>query len=151
MLRRFMIFLVAAGAVFGVALSATIANPVVQPIYPNNDGDLQPAVDLGSHLAKRPHVRTMHAQAVRSAIRHATSYNLHVTSAVRNGDFMIANRVVVFDGRGKVVLDARNVDPIFFARVAPGRYTVIATSGNQQEARTVLVSTHNQAQVNFLW
>lgn len=78
-------------------------------------------------------------------------YNLKVVAAVSGGAYLADVRVSIADGQGKQVLEAAMDGPWLFAKLAPGRYTVTASDGQQSQKRTVNVPAIGTREVIFRW
>ena len=55
-------------------------------------------------------------------------YNLKIVAADKSGDYLAAVQVVIESARKEQVLDATMEGPILLAKLAPGTYTMRATS-----------------------
>ena len=60
-------------------------------------------------------------------------------------------KIVIEAPRNERVLDATMEGPILLAKLAPGTYTVKATSDAQTQAKTVTIPTQGQRQLDFRW
>jgi len=78
-------------------------------------------------------------------------YNLKIIVAEKSGDYLAGVTVVIESARKERVLDATMAGPILLARLAPGTYTVRATSDRQTLTRTVIISAQGLRQVDFRW
>ncbi|XZG70700.1 carboxypeptidase-like regulatory domain-containing protein [Chitinibacteraceae bacterium HSL-7] len=76
-------------------------------------------------------------------------YNVHLTFAEQGtGAWLYGAHVKVVDHAGMVVLDAKANGPLFYAQLAPGRYTVTAQyEGMQQEVVLTLGRSGQQDHV----
>ncbi|KVH78772.1 hypothetical protein WJ41_34635 [Burkholderia ubonensis] len=80
----------------------------------------------------------------------APRYNLRITLASRTGEYLSDIDVTIKSGT-KPILDVQTAGPFLFARVPPGRYTVLARSGNALEVRHVVVPGRGGVDVRFYW
>lgn len=81
-----------------------------------------------------------------------SQYNLHLLFAQQgSGAFFVDVSVQISDASGMTVLNAMSEGPYFFARLAPGRYSVSVSHEGQPMTRTVLVPATGAADVNFYW
>ena len=78
-------------------------------------------------------------------------YNLKIITAEKSGDYLAGVKVVIESARKERVLDATMEGPILLAKLAPGTYTVRATSERQTLAQTVIIPAQGLRQVDFRW
>ena len=78
-------------------------------------------------------------------------YNLKIVAAATSGDFLADVKIVIESARKEQVLDTTMEGPILLARLAPGTYTVKATSDAQAITRTVTIPAQGLRQVDFRW
>jgi hypothetical protein len=78
-------------------------------------------------------------------------YNLKVIAAEKSGDYLAGVKVVIESARKEQVLDTTMEGPILLAKLAPGTYTVRATSSGQTLTRTVTIPAQGLRQVDFRW
>jgi hypothetical protein len=79
-------------------------------------------------------------------------YNLRLTFAVaKAGNFVADVQVLIADARGREVLRATSEGPLFYARLAPGRYSVSASYGASTHSRNVQVRDKRAAEAYFYW
>jgi len=89
------------------------------------------------------------ARAVMNA--EAPGYSLRLGFALANGgNFVSQVRVRIQDMAGRPVAHATTAGPWFFARLAPGRYTVTAEHGGQSQTYTADL-TQGQAGLHYLF
>jgi hypothetical protein len=60
-------------------------------------------------------------------------------------------KVVIESARKEQVLDTTMEGPILLAKLAPGTYTIRATSDGQTLTRTVTIPARGLRQVDFRW
>ena len=78
-------------------------------------------------------------------------YNLKIVVAATSGDYLADVQIVIDSARNERVLDATMEGPILLAILAPGTYTVKATSDAQTQTRTVTIGSQGLRQVDFRW
>jgi hypothetical protein len=78
-------------------------------------------------------------------------YNLKIIAAATSGDFLADVKIVIESAGKERVLDTTMEGPILLARLAPGTYTVRATSDAQAQTRTVTIPPQGLRQVDFRW
>ena len=79
-------------------------------------------------------------------------YNLKVVAAATSGDYLADVKLVIDSARNERVLDTTMEGPILLARLAPGTYTIRATSDAQAQAKTVTIPAQGGLrQVDFRW
>jgi hypothetical protein len=78
-------------------------------------------------------------------------YNLKIIVAAISGDYLADVKIVIDSARNERVLDATMEGPILLARLAPGTYTVKATSDAQTQTKTVTVAQQGLRQLDFRW
>jgi hypothetical protein len=78
-------------------------------------------------------------------------YNLHITSAGTNGAYTGDTTLAIYDRLGNQVL-MREVGPLFYASLPPGKYTISAENGDgARQNHTIKVSENQAANIKFLW
>jgi hypothetical protein len=78
-------------------------------------------------------------------------YNLKLTFAVREGNYLGDVKVSIVSSSGKKILDAVSEGPWFFTRLPPGRYSVRAEVKDKTLQRAFEVKAKGQTRLNFLW
>jgi hypothetical protein len=78
-------------------------------------------------------------------------YNLKIIGAAKSGDYLAGVTVTIESATKERVLDTRMGGPILLAKLAPGTYTIRATSGGQTLTRTVTIAAQGLQQVDFRW
>jgi hypothetical protein len=78
-------------------------------------------------------------------------YNLKILGAAKSGDYLAGVKVTIESAKKERVLDTTMDGPILLAKLAPGTYTIRATSGNQTLTQTVTIAGQGLRQVNFRW
>jgi hypothetical protein len=78
-------------------------------------------------------------------------YNLKIIGAAKSGDYLAGAKVMIESAQKERVLDAAMDGPILLAKLAPGTYTIRATSGSQALTQTVTIPVQGLRQVNFRW
>jgi len=78
-------------------------------------------------------------------------YNLKIIAAEKSGDYLANVKVVIESARKERLLDTTMEGPILLAKLAPGTYTIKATSGGRTLTRTVTIPAQGVRQVDFRW
>jgi hypothetical protein len=88
----------------------------------------------------------------REALRATENkFNLQLSFASQNGEYLGGAEVVIKDKKGKTVLDATADGPLFFAELPQGNYTVMATASGKTLRQEVRISAKGRAQLHFTW
>jgi len=88
----------------------------------------------------------------RDALRAVSGdYNLQVTCALREGNYLSDVHVLIQDATGATVLETIPQGPWLFTKLPPGKYTVMATSQGQAQHRSTHVPMTGRAEVYFYW
>lgn len=66
------------------------------------------------------------------------NYNLHITSANKNGAFRGNTNIIIYDKTGDELLNTQ-ADPIFYAKLPKGSYKIVAKSRNHTVTKNVTV------------
>ena len=77
-------------------------------------------------------------------------FNLKLTHAAPNGDFVSNVQVRIKDAQGQVMLDTVTEGPLLYAKLPPGSYAVSCTFNGAQQDRSVKVGAE-QTQLAFTW
>lgn len=78
-------------------------------------------------------------------------FNLKLLFAMQgSGDYLADLQVRILDSRGGVVLNAKSDGPWFFARLAPGTYTVEVSALGQAQRQTARIGS-SASQLYFYW
>ena len=91
------------------------------------------------------------ADAREELLAKEKEYNLKIIAAEKSGDYLAGVKVVIESARKEQVLDTTMEGPILLAKLAPGTYTVRATSDGQTLTRTVTIPAQGLRQVDFRW
>ena len=83
--------------------------------------------------------------------RMTRDYNLKLSFAVTGGDYLGDVAVEVRDAGGRMVLEAVSEGPWFFAKLPPGRYTVVVRATGKSQQKTVQLSGRGQTVLNLFW
>jgi hypothetical protein len=113
------------------------------------------AQTIGDHIAAFADIRNggITSEEADQLRAEAASYPLEIHFARRmaEGEAFAADvQVTVFDQHGGTVLALPAADPILLARLAPGRYTVVATYEGRTKRQQVTVG-HGHQKIGFLW
>jgi hypothetical protein len=89
----------------------------------------------------------------RAAMRAmARDYNLRLQFATTgSGQYLAEVNVTLSDDKGKTLLDTLADGPLFFAKVAPGRYRITVAEGGRTQSRTIVVPEASAVQQAFYW
>lgn len=91
------------------------------------------------------------ADAREELLAREKEYNLKIIAAETSGDYLAGVKIVIESTRKEQVLDTTMEGPILLAKLAPGAYTIKATSGGQTLTRTVTIPAQGLRQVDFRW
>jgi hypothetical protein len=91
------------------------------------------------------------ADAREELLAKENEYNLKIVVAATSGDFLADVQVVIDSARSGRVLDTTMEGPILLARLAPGTYSVRATSDAQPQTKTVTIAAQGMQQLDFRW
>jgi hypothetical protein len=91
------------------------------------------------------------ADAREELLAKEKEYNLKIIAAEKSGDYLADVKVVIESAKNERVLDTTMEGPILLARLAPGTYTIRATSDGQALTRTVTIPAQGLRQVDFRW
>jgi hypothetical protein len=78
-------------------------------------------------------------------------FNLKLTMALTNRDFVSDASVRIRDAQGQVVLDTVADGPLLFAQLKPGTYTVSCTLDGKEIHKTAQLTSGKQQQLVFTW
>ena len=82
----------------------------------------------------------------------AGSYNLRLVFVARDkGEYLWGVKVQLLDGAGKTLLNAVSDGPYFLAKVAPGRYTIVAEDEGRAIRRSVDIAPGHAVSEQFTW
>jgi len=91
------------------------------------------------------------ADAREELLAKEKEYNLKIIAAAKSGDYLAGVKVVIESARKEQVLDTTMEGPILLAKLAPGTYSIRATSDGQTLTRTVTIPAQGLRQVDFRW
>ena len=91
------------------------------------------------------------ADARQELLAKERDYNLKIIVADTSGAYLAAVQVVIESARKERVLDTTMDGPILLAKLAPGTYTIRATSDAKTLTRTVTIAAQGLRQVDFRW
>jgi hypothetical protein len=147
------------------AIGAAVALLMVAPcgaitIQEDNGPAVQAGdTDAGAAGVVVPHVKEENGIAYISGGRgteelHALEaaggkYNLKLTLAAPNGEFIVPDTLKIADQAGKVLVETRPQGPLFLARLPAGAYSVTASSGGKDVTRAVTVPGQGQEALNL--
>ncbi len=78
-------------------------------------------------------------------------YNLKLSFAVTSGNYLGDVSVEIRDSSGRIALEAVSEGPWFYAKLPPGRYTVVVKGNERTQQKSVQLSGKGQAVLNFFW
>jgi hypothetical protein len=78
-------------------------------------------------------------------------YSLKIVAAETSGDYLANVQVVIESARKQRVLETTMDGPILLAKLAPGTYTIRATSDEKTLTKTVTIPAQGLRQVDFRW
>ena len=78
-------------------------------------------------------------------------YNLKLSFALTSRNYLGDVAVEIRDSAGRVALEAISEGPWFFAKLPPGRYTVVVKCNENTQQKAVQVSGMGQRVPNFFW
>jgi hypothetical protein len=86
-----------------------------------------------------------------SLLALAPGFNLKLVLATRSGAYLSNVDIVIKDGRGQRMLDAKADGPWFYAKVPNGTYEVAASANGTTVRKLVTIETRSQNKVDFRW
>lgn len=78
-------------------------------------------------------------------------FNLKLVFATRSGAYLSDVAVVIIDGHGQRLLDAKSDGPLFYAKLPRGRYLIEASASGVTLRESVNVGPQGQRTVNLRW
>lgn len=94
-------------------------------------------------------VGTAQQQALKSMRK---DYNLLLTFAVKkSGAYLADVKVKIQNAKGATLLDAVSSGPYFYARLAPGKYRVMAESKDKVLTQSVSIGKRGAKDLYFYW
>ena len=110
------------------------------------------AFSLGARAADVPSISGgAGLDAREELLAREKEYNLKIITAEKSGDYLSGVKVVIESASKERVLDTTMEGPILLARLAPGTYTVRATSDGQTLTQTVTIPAQGLRQADFRW
>lgn len=110
------------------------------------------AVGTAARAADVPYITGGAGEDARQELRAKEGdYNLKIVAADKAGDYLAGVEVVIESTSKVRVLDATMGGPILLAKLAPGTYTIRATSDAKTLTRTVTVGARGLRQADFRW
>ena len=85
------------------------------------------------------------------ALDHGRDFNLKLTMAAPNGEFVVPSVLRIDDRHGATVLDTRPDGPVFLAKLPAGDYVIHATAEGQSQSRNVSVPASGQQAIEMTW
>ncbi|PYM16328.1 MAG: carboxypeptidase regulatory-like domain-containing protein [Candidatus Rokuibacteriota bacterium] len=110
------------------------------------------AFALTAHAADVPFVSGgVGADERQDLLAKEKEYTLKIVVAEDKGDFLADVQVVIEASNKEHILDTTMDGPILLAKLAPGTYTVSATSDGKTQTRTVTIAAGALRQLDFRW
>lgn len=81
----------------------------------------------------------------------AKDYNLRITNATKNSELTGADSIVIKDSTGKQILTIQNSDPLLYAKLPAGTYTIEAVDGDTHKVEKVTISGTKAADIHLVW
>ena len=78
-------------------------------------------------------------------------FNLRLTLAQANGEYMGGAHVRIDNTRDHGMVDTESDGPLFFAKLAPGTYTISVSGEGEQYTKVVQITGAGQQQLSFVW
>jgi len=91
------------------------------------------------------------ADARQELLAKEKDYNLKIVVADKSGDYLADVQVVIESAKKERVLDTTMNGPILLVKLAPGTYTIRATSDGKTLTRTVTTAAQGLRQADFRW
>ena len=91
------------------------------------------------------------ADAREELLAKEREYNLKIIVADKSGAYLANVHVVIESARKERVLDTTMDGPILLAKLAPGTYTIRATSDAKTLTRTVTIAAQGLRRADFRW
>ena len=108
--------------------------------------------NLGARAADAPHMSGgAGADARAELLAKERDYNLKIIAADTSGDYLSDVQVVIDSSRKERVLDTTMSGPILLVKLAPGTYTIKATSDAKTLTRIVTIASQGLRQADFRW
>jgi len=132
--------MVARGGSITVALALALASSYASATAPAGAGQTESGVSYisgGVGTDERARMEQL-----------AAGFNLRVEMAAPDGKFLGGGRVQIRDGKGKTVLDTTTNGPLLYAKLPPGKYTVlVGGDGAGAKSRSVEVGASGRTDV----
>ena len=110
------------------------------------------ALEVQARAADAPYISGGAGEdARRELLAKERDYNLKIVAADKSGDYLAAVQVVIESARKERVLDTTMEGPILLVKLAPGTYTIRATSDDTTLTRTVTIAAQGLRQADFRW
>lgn len=91
------------------------------------------------------------ADARQELLAKERDYTLKIIAADKSGDYLADVQVVIESARKERVLDITMDGPILLAKLAPGTYTIRATSDAKTLTQIVTIAAQGLRQADFRW
>jgi transposase InsO family protein len=132
--------LLAAATALGLAVGLALpAFAQEQPPQPMHQGDVT-------------YVTGGVGEGARAALETtAKDYNLRITNADKKSEMTGMDSLVIKDGKGTAILTLQNGDPILYAKLPAGTYTVEAKNGSESKIEKVTIGAEKASDIHFIW
>jgi len=82
----------------------------------------------------------------------AADFNLRLLFADKTtGHYLAAVKVRIDDAQGRQILEAKADGPLFYAKLAAGRYRLTVTANGEQQMRPITIRPGLPAEAVFYW
>lgn len=117
--------------------------------YASTGSSLKPEVKMYRGI---PYLSGGFGTDERAALRSvAHKYNVEMSFALENKDFLGGAHVVIKDQKGSKVLETDSDGPLFYTQLPQGKYVVRATARERTLEQQIEVPAHGPRRVYFVW
>lgn len=81
----------------------------------------------------------------------ADQFNLHLTFAVNEGNYLAKVPVRISDNQGNTILETVSEGPLFYTTLTPGLYTITAIATDEERSRRVEITAEQAKALVFTW
>ena len=78
-------------------------------------------------------------------------FNVKMTHAMQNGDYVADVKVRIVDGHGKALITTVTEGPFMYAQLPAGTYTIECSLNGKEQKQTVRVENGKRADLKFTW
>jgi hypothetical protein len=79
------------------------------------------------------------------------AYNLLISNSEKDGSYTAGIEAIIRDGRGQVVLDAKNTGPLLYVKLPPGDYTLDALYHGVENVKETTIGPKRPTEINLIW